>query len=67
MGQNLPLALQKRLGQRQTYSPDRDRLSIQPWEIADATAAVHRGAWQHGGMAMCGAGAAKRVACRWLS
>ena len=29
-GQEPPIALQKSLGQGQTYSPDRDRLSIQP-------------------------------------
>jgi Tripartite tricarboxylate transporter family receptor len=41
-GQEPPTALQKRLGQGQTCSPDRDRLSIQQWEIANATAGVHR-------------------------
>jgi hypothetical protein len=30
MGQKPPIALQKRLDKGQTYSPDRDRLSIQP-------------------------------------
>jgi hypothetical protein len=28
----------------QTCSPDCDSLSIEPWEITDATAGVHRGA-----------------------
>jgi hypothetical protein len=44
MGHKRPTALQKRLGQGQTYSPDRDRMLIQPWEIADAADRVHRGA-----------------------
>jgi hypothetical protein len=42
-GQNRPLALQKKLGVRARHcSPDCDRLSIQQWEIADATVGVHR-------------------------
>src|SRR6516164_3410521 len=40
----------KKIGRRgQTCSPDCDRLAIQSWEIADATAGVHRGAWKRGG------------------
>jgi len=30
LGHELPLAPQKRLGYDRTYSPDRDRLSVQP-------------------------------------
>jgi hypothetical protein len=51
IGQERPPALQRRLGQGQTCSPDRDRLSIQPWEIADAAERVHSrgsGAQSHG-------------------
>src|SRR5262249_3703675 len=56
-----PPAMQKRLGQGQTYTPDRDRLSIQPWETADAAERVHRGAWKRGGVAGGGAGTTART------
>src|SRR6516164_11354162 len=53
----------KKIGRRgQTCSPDCDRLAIQSWEIADATAGVHRGAWKRGGVAGGDAGSAARDA-----
>jgi putative tryptophan/tyrosine transport system substrate-binding protein len=59
--QNRPLALQKRLGhQGRTCRPDCDRVSIGPWEIADATTGVHCWPRQHGGVAARSAGAAGR-------
>jgi hypothetical protein len=46
-GHERPPALQKKLEkpspQGQTCGLDRDRLSMQQWEIADATEGVHRG------------------------
>src|SRR5215467_10326829 len=51
-------AAKKKGRQGQTCSPDCDRVSIQPWETADATAEIHRGARERGGLAAGGAGAA---------
>jgi hypothetical protein len=49
----------KKIGrQGQTCSPDRDRLSIQPWEIADAAEGIHCRSSRRGGVADGGKGAA---------
>jgi hypothetical protein len=65
MGQNRPLALQKRSGglhlKARQCSPDRDGLSIKRLrEMTEATAGVHRGAWRRGSVAARGVGAAWR-------